>query len=249
MVLLKIFKKIKERHRNIRIIILGLDNAGKTTIVKRLLGDDIYKVHPTFGFTIESFNFNNYFINIWDVGGQKSIRHYWKNYYENIDGIIYVIDSTDIFRIQLCSYELKKILKEERLFGCSLLILSNKNDIENSLSIGQIVEVLCTHKKMLSSCCNLPEECMPRAPNCTETKYAQVCLLICISSVRSTWHTYVHIHKIRGILFPLQILKLNEMNIDRHWCIRECSAFSGKGLLSSFMWLIDDISYRICKSY
>ncbi|SBS86810.1 ADP-ribosylation factor, putative [Plasmodium ovale] len=185
MVLLKIFKKIKERHRNIRIIILGLDNAGKTTIVKRLLGDDIYKVHPTFGFTIESLNFNNYFINIWDVGGQKSIRHYWKNYYENIDGIIYVIDSSDIFRIQLCSYELKKILKEERLFGCSLLILSNKNDIENSLNIGQIVE----------------------------------------------------------------ILKLNEMNIDRHWCIRECSAFSGKGLLSSFMWLVDDISYRICKSY
>ncbi|CRH01506.1 ADP-ribosylation factor, putative [Plasmodium relictum] len=185
MVLLKILKKIKEKHKNIRIIILGLDNAGKTTIVKRLMGEDIYKVNPTFGFTIETLHFNNHFINIWDIGGQKSIRHFWKNYYENVDGIIYVIDSSDLFRIQLCSYELKQILKEERLYGCSLLILSNKVDIENSLNISQIVD----------------------------------------------------------------ILKLNEMNIDRHWCINECSAFSGKGLLKSFMWLVDDISSRINNNY
>ncbi|VWU52965.1 ADP-ribosylation factor, putative [Hepatocystis sp. ex Piliocolobus tephrosceles] len=185
MVLLKILNKIKEKHKNIRLIILGLDNAGKTTIVKRLLGEDIYKVQPTFGFTIETLNYNNYFINIWDIGGQKSIRHYWKNYYENVDGIIYVVDSTDLYRLQLCSYELKQILKEERLFGCSLLILSNKIDIHNSLNVNQIVE----------------------------------------------------------------ILKLKEMNIDRHWCINECSAYSGKGLLKSFMWLINDISYRINKYY
>ncbi|GAB68166.1 ADP-ribosylation-like factor [Plasmodium cynomolgi strain B] len=185
MVLLKILKKIKEKQKNIRIIILGLDNAGKTTIVKRLLGEDIYKVSPTFGFTIETLQFDKHLINIWDIGGQKSIRHFWKNYYENVDGIIYVIDSSDLFRIQLCSYELKQILKEERLYGCSLLILSNKVDIENSSKVEQIVE----------------------------------------------------------------ILKLNEMNIDRHWCINECSAFSGKGLLKSFMWLIDDISYRINNTY
>ncbi|CAD2111020.1 ADP-ribosylation factor, putative [Plasmodium vinckei] len=181
MVLLKILKKIKDKQRNLRLIILGLDNAGKTTIVKRLLGEDIYKVHPTFGFTIETLHFNNYFINIWDIGGQKCIRHYWKNYYENVDGIIYVIDSTDLFRLQLCSYELKQILKEERLYGCSLLILSNKIDVDSSLNVSKIAE----------------------------------------------------------------ILKLQKMNIDRHWCINECSAFSGKGLLKSFMWLIDDITCRI----
>ena len=63
----------------------GLDNAGKTTIVKALMGGDVHSVSPTLGFTIESFEYDIYKLNIWDVGGQQTIRSYWRNYYERTD--------------------------------------------------------------------------------------------------------------------------------------------------------------------
>ncbi|KAF4730928.1 ADP-ribosylation factor-like protein 2, partial [Perkinsus olseni] len=75
-----------------------------------------------------------YKLNVWDVGGQKSIRSFWRNYFEATDGLIWVVDSLDRHRLTDCKEELHKLLKEERLAGASLLVLANKQDIAGALS-------------------------------------------------------------------------------------------------------------------
>lgn len=67
--LLKILKKTKEKEKEMRLLILGLDNAGKTTILKKFNGEDIDKISPTLGFNIKTLHYLEYKLNIWDVGG------------------------------------------------------------------------------------------------------------------------------------------------------------------------------------
>jgi len=81
------------------------------------------------GFNINTLEFNGYLLNIWDVGGQKSIRTYWRNYFESTDGIIWVVDSVDPWRLEECRVHLKDILSQEKLAGASLLIFANKQDL------------------------------------------------------------------------------------------------------------------------
>ncbi|KAH9422096.1 ADP-ribosylation factor-like protein 2 [Dermatophagoides pteronyssinus] len=142
MVLLTIIKKVKQKEKEIRILFLGLDNAGKTTVLKRLKNEDVKSVSPTLGFTINSLIYKDYNLNIWDVGGQKSLRAYWKNYYEDTDGLIFVIDSCDKLRLSDCKKQLQEIIIEERLLGATLLILANKQDIQNALSLKEIEDYL-----------------------------------------------------------------------------------------------------------
>ncbi|GAB5369852.1 hypothetical protein AAMO2058_001442100 [Amorphochlora amoebiformis] len=140
--LLKIIKKIKRKEKEIRILILGLDNAGKTTIVKKFCGEDIKTISPTLGFNIKTLHHNGYKLNIWDVGGQKTIRSYWRNYFEKTDGIIWVVDSVDVQRLKDCKKELHSLLKEERLAGASLLIFTNKQDLNKAMKPEQIFKIL-----------------------------------------------------------------------------------------------------------
>ncbi|KAI5443966.1 ADP-ribosylation factor-like protein 2, partial [Lathyrus oleraceus] len=82
-----------------------------------------------------------YTLNIWDVGGQKTIRSYWRNYFEQTDGLVWVVDSSDLRRLDDCKMELDNLLKEERLSGASLLILANKQDIKGALAPDEIAKV------------------------------------------------------------------------------------------------------------
>lgn len=91
----------------------GLDNAGKTTIVKRIMGEDVTTVSPTLGFIIKTIDYEGYKLNIWDVGGQKTLRSYWRNYFEKTDALIWVVDATDRLRIDDCRAELHGLLQEE----------------------------------------------------------------------------------------------------------------------------------------
>ena len=85
----------KEPDTQMRLLVLGLDNAGKTTILKKIMGEEINFVTPTQGFNIKSFNQHGIKINVWDIGGQKAIRKHWKNYYDQTDVLMYVIDAND----------------------------------------------------------------------------------------------------------------------------------------------------------
>lgn len=125
-----------------RILVLGLDNAGKTTIIKRLNGEDIDTVAPTLGFKISTFNYEPYTLNIWDVGGQKSLRTYWKNYFESTDGLVWVVDCADSEKLEVCKNELHDLLKEERLLGASLLVMANKQDLPGALDKEKIEQIL-----------------------------------------------------------------------------------------------------------
>ncbi|KPI38958.1 ADP-ribosylation factor-like protein 2 [Cyphellophora attinorum] len=140
--MLSILRKARLKDKEMRILMLGLDNAGKTTIVKKILNEDVNTVSPTLGFIIRTIDFNGFRLNIWDVGGQKTIRSYWRNYFEKTDALIWVVDATDHLRIDDCRAELRGLLLEERLSGSSLLIFLNKTDISGGMTVEEVTDAL-----------------------------------------------------------------------------------------------------------
>ena len=125
-----------------RILILGLDNAGKTTILRKLSDEDITTTTPTQGFNIKSILHNGFKLNVWDIGGQKTIRPYWRNYYENTEALIYVVDAADRKRVDEAGYELNEILGEDKLATVPLLVFANKSDLLQAQSADDIAESL-----------------------------------------------------------------------------------------------------------
>ncbi|KAF2229422.1 ARF/SAR superfamily [Viridothelium virens] len=155
--MLSVLRKARLKDKEMRILMLGLDNAGKTTIVKRMINEDIYEVSPTLGFIIKTIDHEGYKLNIWDVGGQKTLRTYWKNYFEKTDTLIWVVDSTDRDRLEDCSTELKGLLMEERLMGASLLVFKNKSDVTSAMDANEVREGLSldeikTHRWKIIAC-------------------------------------------------------------------------------------------------
>ncbi|CAI9718227.1 ADP-ribosylation factor 3 [Octopus vulgaris] len=99
--LLALLRKLKSQpDKDVRLLLLGLDNAGKTTLLKKLASEDISHITPTQGFNIKTVQSEGFRLNVWDIGGQRKIRPYWKNYFENTDVLIYVIDSSDKKRFE-----------------------------------------------------------------------------------------------------------------------------------------------------
>ena len=79
------------------------------------------------------------------------MRSYWRNYYEQTDALIWVVDTTDLHRLEDCRDELHNLLKEERLVGATLLIFANKQDLAGSLSLSQLQKVkqrMGLHRKL-----------------------------------------------------------------------------------------------------
>lgn len=91
--LLSILRKLRASpEKELRLLLLGLDNAGKTTILKMLASEDINHITPTAGFNIKSVISDGFKLNVWDIGGQRKIRPYWKNYFENTDILVRFFD-------------------------------------------------------------------------------------------------------------------------------------------------------------
>ena len=128
------------------LLMLGLDSAGKTTILYKLKLDTIVSTIPTVGFNVENVKFKSLNMTIWDVGGQERIRPLWRHYYNNIDAIIFIIDSNDIGRMDEVKHELQYLTSEEQLKNAVLLILCNKQDLPNALSIDKIGELIEINK-------------------------------------------------------------------------------------------------------
>ncbi|GFH21502.1 ADP-ribosylation factor-like protein 3, partial [Haematococcus lacustris] len=109
--LLSLIRSLKKKDGDARILMLGLDNAGKTTILKALSEEDITTITPTQGFNIKTLARDGFNLKIWDIGGQKSIRPYWRNYFDATDALVYVIDSSDRKRMVESGSELDMILE------------------------------------------------------------------------------------------------------------------------------------------
>ncbi|XP_018325053.1 ADP-ribosylation factor 4-like [Agrilus planipennis] len=135
--LLRIFQK-----RHLRILMVGLDGAGKTTILYKLKLGEVVSTIPTIGFNVETVEYKNICFTVWDIGGQDKIRVLWRHYYQNTNGIIFVIDSTDRDRIEESGKELAGLLQEDDLRNAVLLIIANKRDLPNAMSICEIREKL-----------------------------------------------------------------------------------------------------------
>jgi len=85
--------------KEMRLIMLGLDGAGKTTILYKIKIGEVVNTIPTIGFNVENVEYKNINLNVWDLGGQSKIRLLWRHYYTNVHAIIFVVDSTDKERI------------------------------------------------------------------------------------------------------------------------------------------------------
>ncbi|UJR14148.1 hypothetical protein I4U23_001142 [Adineta vaga] len=125
-----------------RILMLGLDNAGKTSILSRLRLHEFRSTLPTVGFTVETVISERVHFTVWDVGGQDKIRPLWRHYYTGSQGLIFVIDSTDYERVDEARRELEKILTDREMRNISLLVLCNKQDISGSMQPDEVRQVL-----------------------------------------------------------------------------------------------------------
>jgi len=120
-----IFKRLISK-REIRILMVGLDAAGKTTILYKLkLGEQVTTI-PTIGFNVESVEYKNINFTVWDVGGQDKIRPLWRHYFLNTDAIIFVVDCNDRDRVMEARNELHRMLGEDELANSALLVFANK---------------------------------------------------------------------------------------------------------------------------
>ncbi|KAH0654293.1 hypothetical protein KY289_031971 [Solanum tuberosum] len=133
-------------NKEARILVLGLDNAGKTTILYRLQMGEVVSTIPTIGFNVETVQYNNIKFQVWDLGGQTSIRPYWRCYFPNTQAIIYVVDSSDTDRLVVANEEFHAILEEEELKGAVVLIYANKQDLPGALDDAAVTEALELHK-------------------------------------------------------------------------------------------------------
>ncbi|XP_059047928.1 uncharacterized protein LOC131843319 [Achroia grisella] len=134
------------RRRNIRrhivLILIGLDNAGKTKTVNNLAGEKDDKVLPTVGFKAVNLVHKDTPVTIYDLGGGPHFRQIWSQYYSEIHGVIFVIDSSDFSRLDECRAVLEEVLSHDKISGKPVLVLANKQDKTGALDDIDVVEKL-----------------------------------------------------------------------------------------------------------
>ncbi len=129
--------------RDYRLLMLGLDAAGKTTVLYKLKLGEVQTTIPTIGFNVEQVDYHNIHFTVWDVGGQDKLRPLWRHYYQGTEGLIFVIDSNDVDpkRVELAKMELTKLLMADEMQSVSsVLILANKQDLPQAMSASVIME-------------------------------------------------------------------------------------------------------------
>lgn len=125
------------------ILVLGLDNAGKTAILYTLqLGEAITHTVPTLGFNVEEVSIGKVNIKIFDIGGQDSIRALWPHYFPSTSGVAFVIDANDIDRIEQARNELHALFSSKDLVGKPFLILLNKQDLPQAKRKEEMIDIL-----------------------------------------------------------------------------------------------------------
>ncbi|XP_015590036.1 ADP-ribosylation factor-like protein 13B [Cephus cinctus] len=139
------FKKLRRKRRvekNIVLLLVGLDNAGKTLVLNRIAGNDDQHVLPTMGFRTVSLKYKRYHVKIYDLGGSPQIRSIWPKYYSDVHGLIYVVDASDISRLTENRVILGELISHENISGKPLLLLANKQDLNGAIDELDLVENL-----------------------------------------------------------------------------------------------------------
>jgi GTP-binding protein SAR1 len=122
---------------------LGLDNAGKTTLLHRLRTGDIRSFPPTdrphhvdAPFTFQGIQFQ-----AWDLGGHEAVRHLWEDYVtEKVSAVLFLVDAADTDRLEEAAYELDALIGEQMLADLAVAILLNKCDMPNAMPSSEVCE-------------------------------------------------------------------------------------------------------------
>lgn len=125
-----------------RILLLGLDAAGKTSLMYKLKLDENVVTVPTIGFNVETIQYKQIEFTMYDVGGQDKIRPLWRVYFQSTDAIIFVVDSNDKERIPEAREELEKIFQSDLLRDAKLLVLANKQDLPDAMNGAEMIDAL-----------------------------------------------------------------------------------------------------------
>ncbi|KAJ8364501.1 hypothetical protein SKAU_G00133320 [Synaphobranchus kaupii] len=152
--------------REHKVIIVGLDNAGKTTILYQFLAKEAVHTSPTVGSNVEEISVRKTRFLVWDIGGQESLRTSWNSYYCDTEIVILVVDSTDRERLTLTREELHRMLAHEDLQNAAVLVLANKQDMKDSMTAAEISQCLTLssitgHSWHIQACCALTGEGLP----------------------------------------------------------------------------------------
>ena len=137
-----------KKEKEMRILMVGLDSAGKTSILYRLklgkLPTTVVPTHldrgPRFG--VEVVQYKDTYFTLWDVSGIEANRPLWKHYFQNAQGLIFVVDANDRDRIEEVRRELNKLLNDEELNGVVFLVFANKQDLPNAMDVEEIRDKL-----------------------------------------------------------------------------------------------------------
>lgn len=128
--------------RDMRVVMLGLDAAGKTTILYKLHIGEVLSTVPTIGFNVEKVQYKNVLFTVWDVGGQEKLRPLWRHYFNNTDGLIYVVDCADRDRINRAASEFKSIIEDPLMRHSAILVFANKQDLAGALTTAELCDAL-----------------------------------------------------------------------------------------------------------
>ena len=164
-ILSKIIEFFTKSRNNFKIIILGMQNAGKTTILYRLSLGTLVKTTPTIGSNVEELTYNNVKFQAWDLGGQESTRSVWDVYYMNTDAIVYVIDSHDDENFEESKAQFHKLLSHPNLKSTVILIFANKQDLPGAKTVDKLIhdyefDKIQSHIWHIQSCSALKGEGM-----------------------------------------------------------------------------------------
>lgn len=143
------------KKREVNVLVVGLDNSGKTTIINHFKSEDSknHDIVPTVGINVEKFQTKSLSFTAFDMSGQGRYRNLWEHYYKDCNGIIFVIDSSDKLRIVVAKDELDQLL-ENKTMHCRripILFYANKMDHRESIS-----SVKCSSLMGLEQICNKP---------------------------------------------------------------------------------------------
>ena len=147
-VLSQFFSRINELYESFsnseaRILMVGLDAAGKTTILKKLALNETVSTIPTIGFNVETVSpCKGVTFTVWDVGGQEKLRPLWRHFFQNTQGLIFVLDSSDLERISEARQELSNVLENPEMEGVPVVVIGNKQDIPRALKAHDIAQKL-----------------------------------------------------------------------------------------------------------
>eukprot|EP00301_Raphidiophrys_heterophryoidea_P005767 c12388_g2_i3.p1 GENE.c12388_g2_i3~~c12388_g2_i3.p1 ORF type:complete len:189 (+),score=73.67 c12388_g2_i3:231-797(+) len=154
-----LLSKVFARTQQARILLLGLDGAGKTTILYKLALGETINTTPTVGFNVETVKHKNVDLTMWDVGGQQKLRALWRYYMQGCNGLVFVVDSNDrdADRIDEAAHALRSLTQSKELCNCAVVVLANKQDMPHAMTTQELQQKLgldtMRQKWTIQACC------------------------------------------------------------------------------------------------